>query len=63
MFNRSVIASVKIPEYIILRGDIAKFFAQWIVSDSVVSKDMNFSTRHFDVKMAVSQIGQPLDNH
>ena len=61
MFNGSVIVSVKIPEYIILRGDIAKTFKDF--SDLMVSKDLNFSTRHFDVKMTISPIGQPLDNH
>ena len=42
---------------------LQRFFAQWMVSDSVVSKNLNFSTRHFDVKMTISQIGQPLDKH
>ena len=39
---------------------LQRFFAQWIVSDSLVSKDLNFSTRHFEVKMTISQFGQPL---
>ena len=56
-----ILRPLKYLSILYYQATLQRLFVQRIVSDLVVSKDLNFSIRDFDIKMTISQIGQPFN--